>query len=327
MYIGTALFFCLPLLPFFESTEFSPSTLFWSVVLGGVLVVPLLYLCIKNVPNSLVESASSNLNCNVRKPKIKDVWHIIWGNQPFLVFLSAFFLAGVGAGMSLGILFIFVDVYLGLGHKLSLAYLLSYGVSILAVGLWYKLANSLGKNVSWGVGMLLVVLGHLGMGFISPGESGWLPLLVCMIFIYGGMTSSVTLAPSILSDIIDFGIWKFGQDYAATYFSVYTLVLKANVGIGTALGLAVAGVYGFVPSIGIQTERAIFGLQLSIAWLPALIATVSIAFIALTPINQRRHKIIRRRVALKLDRAKSKYLREGDPQNKGVGPSSNLNAI
>ena len=34
------------------------------------------------------------------------------------------------------------------------------------------------------------------------------------------------------------GKWKFGQDFTSTYFSLYTLVFKANIGLGAALGLA-----------------------------------------------------------------------------------------
>ena len=196
--------------------------------------------------------------------------------------------------MWMGVSFIYIDVYLVLGEKLSFAYLISIGVSILAVGLWYGLANKAGKNIAWGLGMFLVVLGDLGTGYVTPGESGWLPLLLCMVLIYGGMTATVTLAPSLLSDIIDYGNWKFGQDYAASYFSLYTLVFKANIGAGTALGLAIAGVYGFDPSGTIQSDQAIFGLRLSISWIPALITLVSISFIALTPINTYRHNIIRR---------------------------------
>ena len=305
MYIGTALFFVLPLLPFFKTSEFTPQTLSWSVELGALLILPVLYLCIKNVPNGALVTSSPKQTFYSEKKGMKVIWTIILGNQPFLLFIGAFFFAGLCAEMWVGVSFIFIDVYLSLGDKLSLAYLLSIGIGILAVGLWYGLANKAGKPIAWGLGMLLVVLGDLGTGYVTPGEPGWLPLLSCMVLIYGGMTATVTLAPSLLSDIIDYGTWKFGQDYAASYFSLYTLVFKANIGAGTALGLVVAGFYGFDPSVTTQSEEALFGLRLSIAWLPALMTLISIGFIVLTPINTRRHNILRRslhRRALQLSR-------------------------
>jgi Na+/melibiose symporter-like transporter len=315
MYAGTALFFAVPLLPFFETTEFTPETLFWSVVIGALLTLPLLFYCVKNVANGtpFLDRPETLKASNKGDRKI---WRMVLGNRPFLLFLGAFFFAGTGVGISVGVTFIFVDVYLQLGEKLSFAYLLSIGISILAVGLWYGLANKAGKPIAWGLGMLLAALGDLGMGYVTPGESGWFPLLLCMAFIYVGMTATVTLAPSLLSDIIDYGNWKFGQDYAASYFSLYTLVFKANIGVGTALGLAVAGIYGFDPASAVQSDQAIFGLRLSIAWLPALMTVIAIGFIVLTPINTRRHNILRRALQRKAQQRSRKAQQQSQVLNK-----------
>ena len=317
-YIGTALFFVVPLLPFFETSEFTPKTLFWSVILGAILTLPLLFYCAKNVADGTSLSPRPETPSSNNKGS-RALWRMVLGNRPFLLFLGAFFFAGAGAGMWVGVSFIFIDVYLGLGEKLSVAYLLSIGISILAVGLWYGVAKKAGKSIAWGLGMLLVLLGDLGTGYVTPGESGWFPLLLCMALIYVGMTATVTLAPSLLSDIIDYGTWKFGQDYAASYFSIYTLVFKANIGVGTALGLAVAGIYGFDPASAIQSDQAIFGLRLSIAWLPALMTLIAIGFIVLTPINVRRHNILRRA----LDRRTDQPLRKTQQQSQVLNKQPN----
>jgi len=296
LYLGTALFFSLPLLPIFETTEFTPQTLYWSVILAAPLIMAMVIYSVRTVPDGQEHKGPSQKNDCPKSRRLTEVIPIIVGNRPLLLFIGAFFFSGVGGGMWIGMIFIFVDQYLGLGDKLAAAYLLSFGVSSLAIGLWYRLANSLGKNAAWGAGMFLASLGVLGTGFITPGESNWLSLVFCMVLIYGGMTSTATLAPSLLSDISDYGSWKFGQDFASTYFSLYTMVFKANIGVGAALGLAVAGLYGFEPSSLVQTERALTGLRLSIAWIPALLIVVATGFIALTPISRLRHDIIRRRL-------------------------------
>lgn len=315
VYVGTALFFVVPLLPFFETSEFTPQTLFWSVMLGAILTLPLLFYCVKNVADG-TPLADRPKTPNSSNKGERTIWRMVLGSRPFLLFLGAFFLAGAGAGMWMGVSFIFIDVYLNLGEKLSVAYLLSIGISVLAVGLWYGIANKAGKSIAWGLGMLLVALGYIGTGYVAPGESGWLPLLLCMVLIYGGMTATVTLAPSLLSDIIDYGTWKFGQDYAASYFSIYTLVFKANIGVGTALGLAVAGMYGFDPASAIQSKEALFGLRLSIAWLPALMTVIAIGFIVLTPINTRRHNILRRALQRRAQQRSRKTQQQSQVLNK-----------
>ena len=52
VFIGILLFYIMPLLPWFETNEFTPETLKWSVIVAGSLTLPLLYLSIKTVPNT-----------------------------------------------------------------------------------------------------------------------------------------------------------------------------------------------------------------------------------------------------------------------------------
>lgn len=295
-YIGLLLFFVVPLLPFFESDEFTPQTLAWSVTAASIVMLPLLLICIFAVPKDRKAFDCDRQRQDFRKDRFSVIAVSIISNKPFLVFLAAFFFSGAALGMWYGMMYLFVDVYLGLGHKLSLAYVLSFGVTIPMLGFWVRLANKVDKSTSWGIGMVLVLVGIFGTGFLMPGESSWLPLLLCMVLISTGSAASVALAPSLLTDIIDYSALKFELNSAATYFSLYTLVAKGNVAIGGAAGLAIAASYGFDPLNIVQSAEAQFGLLLSIAWLPVLITLISISFIALTPINARRHRVIRRRL-------------------------------
>lgn len=296
--IGLMLFFAVPLLPFFGSSDFTPETLSWSVVLAGILMVPCLYICVKSVPNGNAISPNPRRHKPSKRERLKNIMRLIVGNKPFLIFIAAFVSAGAGVGMWFGMMFLFVDVYLGLGHQLSLIFMLSYGFSILIVKLWYETAAKYGKKYTWGLGMFLVMLGVLGTGFLTPDKTSWLALLVCMLLIKGGVMATAILAPSLLADIIDYGSWKFGGGFAATYFSLYTLISKANVAIGGALGLAIAGIFGFDPVItnSPQSDQAITGLLISVAWLPTLLIMISIRFILCVPIDARRHSIIHRRL-------------------------------
>ena len=295
-YLGILLFFSVPLLPFFDSSEFTPKVLVWSVLVATLLMLPLLFISVKIVPSGSREILPQAQSKSAIKGKLSTFIKAIYFNKPFLIFIGAFFFSGTALGMWYGLLFLFVDVYLGMGDKLSFAFVVSSGVGIAMLKLWVYLANRIGKIVSWGLGNLLMLLGMLGTGFLSPGESNWLPLLLCMVFVTGGSATNMAIAPSLLSDIIDYGRWKFSLDNAATFFSLYALVAKANVAIGGALGLAIAGSYGFEVSNTVQTDGAIDALRFSIAWIPALIILGSFVCIALTPINVRRHKIIRRRL-------------------------------
>ena len=304
---GMLLFFAVPMLPFFESSSFTPTTLAWATVLAGTLMAPFLYICVKTVPNG-AELVHAQPPKTPKQGVGKKFTRLIVGNKPFLIFIGAFFFSGVGLGMWFGMMFLFIDVYLGLGAKLSLVYVLSYALSIAMLSPCYMLAKRIGKKRAWRLGMIVMSLGFLGSGLLSPFGSGWIALLCCLVFIKGGMITTIAMAPALLADIVDYGVLKFGRDYGASYFSAYTFLTKINIGVGGAMGLAIASTLGFDPLVdgADQSSRAVLGLQLSIAWLPALLTAISIAFITWIPIDARRHGIIRRRlIALENRKPKS----------------------
>lgn len=299
--LGQVLFFSVPLLGIFESSEFTPQILEWSVFAVGLLVLPTLVICLKKVPNSHCPQRQSQ-GQEKHSPGLKKNLLCLASNQPFLLFITAFFLFHVGFGMWATLLFIFVDSYLGWGSQIALAYGLSYGIGALSVWLWYRFANRLGKKLTWVVGVLLSLVGLLGTGLLSP-EMSWLLLLAFMVITYIGIHAIYTVAPSLLSDIIDYDTWKFGSDQAAIYFSAYSVSSKISVAIGGALSLAIAGGYGFDPASSVHSKEAISGLRLAMVWLPIPFLLVAIGLIVRIPINARRHRIIRQSLDARAARA------------------------
>lgn len=144
--------------------------------------------------------------------------------------------------------------------------------------------------------MALVFSGMIGAGFLSPSYTGWLSLLLTMTLVSAGFAAFNIMVPSLLSDIVDYSTWKYGRDRSATYFSFYTLINKTVAALGGALGLGIAGWYGFDPKLAVHSESTVTGLRLAFAGIPATLIFLSIFFIARIPITSRRHAIIRRRL-------------------------------
>ena len=67
--------------------------------------------------------------------------------------------------------------------------------------------------------------------------------------------------------------------------------------IGGALGMGIAGWFGFDVLASEQTASGLLGLHLGVAWLPALIVGMAMLFIALMPLSEARMVVIRRRLA------------------------------
>ena len=78
--------------------------------------------------------------------------------------------------------------------------------------------------------------------------------MINTLVVFGFAAYSI-LVPSMLADIIDYGTWKSGIELGGTYFSVFTLMGKATMAIGGALGLFIAGGYGFDPAASTHYDR------------------------------------------------------------------------
>lgn len=306
-FLGGTLFYAMPLLPWFETNEFTPQTLKWSVMVAGLFMLPMLYLCVKAVPEtgSRVQYRRAN-SLQLKEGSVRRELRIIFSSKPLRILTVAHIFTGFGSSMCYTLMFFFADAYLGLGQQFALAFVISFALSILALKLWYKVALKWSKQVSWATGMIAVFFGMVGTGLLSPNSSGWLSLLLCMTLISGGFAAFNIMVPSLLSDIIDYGTWKFGTDRSATYFSLYTFMNKAVGALGGALGLAIAGQYGFEPTLSSHSDATVVGLRMGVAWIPASLVLLSIFCILRIPITAHHHSIIRRRLNIRMTRAQEK---------------------
>lgn len=297
IFVGSLLFFAVPLLPIFETSTFTPETLKWAVILAGCSMIPLLYVSMKKVPTGRHNKRNNRQQTEMHgKQRLVNVLNTILGNYPLLWFLSAFCCYGIGVGMWFSMVFLFIDGYLALGEFFALAYIGSFGICTLTLGVWSRLANYLGEKYVWNIAGSMIIAGIMGCGLLSPAGGEEMQLLVCMTLIYSGFGALTIIAPSLLADIIDYGTWKFGQERAGTYFAIYTLAVKANYAIGGAIGLGIAGLYGFDATSTSQSVKAIFGMKMVTAWLPVPMIILSMVLIRCIRINAKRHAIVRRRL-------------------------------
>lgn len=296
-YIGAIIFFSIPLLPIFETTDVTPDSLKFSVIAVCLVMVPLLYLCIKNVPNGHWLQTEKTDNHRA-------VFYSIVRNRPLLIFTGVFLFLGAGAGMWFSMLFIFIDGYLGLGDKFIFVYMFGLSAGTFSTLIWYKCSGWFGKKQSLLVGTLMIVVAFTCTGFLGLGEWTY-SLLVCLMILGSvGFSAMGVLGPPLLTEIVDYGSWKFGSDRSGTYFSVYTLLAKVTGGLGGALGFSIAGVYGFDLSSTVHSPDSVFGLRLAAAYVPAAITLLSVGFLAALPINEKRYAIIRRRLTVVQARSK-----------------------
>ena len=310
---GVLLFYLVPLLPIFDSKDITPDTLRVSVIASSILMLFLLYYCLKYAPNHYTVSAEnhaehgdkasnpsgaekSNKQADVESGGLGPFLRSLRSNKPYLLLNAAFLLELFSTGIFYGVFFIYVDAYLNLGYYYAQAAIVGLAASLVSIPLWHKLAILCGKIHSWLLSMLLIIAGFVTIGTFQPGETGFYGLVAVMVLLNAGFACMWIMASGILSEVIDYSRWKYRLEKTASYFSVYTFISKAGHAVANALGLGIAGWYGLDVAATTHDAQSVWGLRLVMTWIPLGFAVLAIVFIALSPITARRHAVVRRRL-------------------------------
>lgn len=295
IFFGALLFTTAPLLPIFSSSGFTPETLKWSVLACALMLIPILFVCLKWTPDG-----RHHVSHITDSPRL--LLRSLVDNKPLCNFFFGLVLISLSYGANMGLLFIYGDAYLGVGAQLPLVFALSTATGLLASVLMYRFSLRLEKIKAYSYVVLLTTGAFYCLALVEPGPDAVIPLAILIGLIYAGNAIYNALAPSLLSDIADYGRWRFGVDRTGTYFAFYLFLMKSLNGLGISLGLAIAGYYGFDASTTEHTETGIFGLHLSLAYLPASIMFLSLFFVINSPINTHRHTLIQQCLQRRADK-------------------------
>jgi len=304
-YFGLALFYCIPLLPIFPTDEITPETLNVTFTVAACLTLPFLFVAMRVVPSGKASIALTKTPSQTRWQALRFTVQEMINNKPFLIFITAFLLHGFSGGMWYGLIYIYVDAYLGMGEQFAEMFLIAFLVGILVTPLWYHFILRFGKKTTLVLTMVILIGCYLYTGTLNLGETSFTQLLLLKMVQTAVFVGQGIIFPVMLSQIIDYAQLKTGIERAATYFSIQIFLSKAAGAIGVALGLSIVGWFGFVVSDTHFSDNAIWGLKVSIAAIPAVLGGLSLVFMVMTPINERRHRIIKRKLASRLQRSLS----------------------
>jgi Na+/melibiose symporter-like transporter len=291
IYTGLGLFYSIPLLPIFDTQEITPTTLTSTFAVAAALGVPFLLYCLFSVPNG-----ESQIQTGKHKNKENSLGNILTEvakNKAFMLVLLAFFFAYFGTGMWYGLIFTYVDAYLGLGKEFAKMFLIAFIVGMAVPPVWCWLAIKLGKKQAWLIASGFLIIAFILTGILTPDNASFAQLLSLKVIQTCAHAGIAVFIPSMLSDCIDYMRWKSHSETKALYFSIKLFIEKASMALGVASGLAIAGWYGIDVTATEHSSQSVQGLKMAIAWVPAALTLISLIFIAVYPLNVRRVNTIK----------------------------------
>lgn len=269
-YLGLSLFYCLPLTPFFDVSDITPDTLIFLSQISAMLYVPLAcYIFFGGsrigTSHDIQEKPNKN-SCHDASPA--ELLRDIRGNKSFLWFLLASVLFGFGSSMWYGMLFVYIDSYLGQGSAFSKIFLVSFFVGIAISPVWRFTISKLGKALSWALASLMLIISILLTLYSTPLNVTIFSLLALKIIssvCYSGMN---TIRPLWLAELAELNAVKRSKVYGYSYFAIDNFMGKLIAGSGYSIGFLIAGYGGFSPSSEVHNAISIFWLNVATCWIP-----------------------------------------------------------
>ena len=312
-------FFLIPFLPIFDTTEVTPETLKAVVYLAWALAPICLWIAMRYVPNapSGVAQAAQALESQAPvdpaaqvlsktqgfKQRLKKEARVIFANRPLLFFYVAFALKAFAYVMSSVLTYFYIDNYLGLLEKLPIVFLVHNGAAVCASWFWGRIAQKVGARLTWILGLAMCVLGLLGIGLLEPGEASFYPYLLCKVLIGAGSISSYVGGFMVLANIADYGKWKFDQECSGIYFAWQMTITKLAGAVGIAVGLFLAEWLGFDAKAEVMTDAAVWALLLPYIGLPIILYILAIMVASRIPLSAQQHTVVRERLDAKVLKA------------------------
>ncbi len=284
-YLGYVAFLALPFLPIFEEEGYTPDTLVAAFWIVAVLFPITVFGATKFCPQGENLAAQGGAG-------VLHAFRAIRWNKPLRIFALAFMAIGLGIGMQTGVAFLYITSFLGLAKEAPIIFVVSFPFAILGLPIWLKISKSVGKHYGMTAGTLLTAGAFLCLAVMRPGEGIFWYFFALNAFIHLMQSSWISIGPSMLGDIIDYDQSVTGKDNSATYYAFFTFIRKTFEGIGGGIGLYIAAYYGFEPSALVINEDVIFGMQLVMGYLPALIFLVAAVASFKSPITAIRHREI-----------------------------------
>ena len=299
-YIGSfiALLLFMPLVNFFSgnSKDLGDQQTGWTmaVVVIAILCIILFFGCFAWTKERVKPIKEAQ---NPLKEDLKDLFK----NKPWWILLGAGVAALVfnsirdGATVYYFKYFVVEEDYatvsfFGMSFVLSGLYLaLGQAANIIGVKAAAPVSNRIGKRNTYMWAMIIATVLSVIFYWFDKEDLIWMFVFQALISICAG--SIFPLLWSMYADCADYSELKTGNRATGLIFSSSSMSQKFGWAIGTAITGWLLGFFGFQAN-AVQSEEAISGIKMFLSFLPAVGTILSVVFISMYPLTEKKMKDI-----------------------------------
>jgi glycoside/pentoside/hexuronide:cation symporter, GPH family len=207
-------------------------------------------------------------------------------NKPFIILMIAFILSSFSFTVLTALVPYFIQYQLGMGSQVSfvlLAMLLTIGIFLLPAK-W--VCDRINKGPAYALGLGIASIAII-FGFFLPHQAT--PLIYVVAVVAGIGFSTQWVCPwSMLPDVLEYDEKMTGERREGVYYGLWNFLTKFTGALGVAVSGWALALYGYVPNVE-QTVRALFGIRLFFAIVPAVVIFCSLPFLIWYPITRKNH--------------------------------------
>lgn len=230
-----------------------------------------------------------------RALRLVDIGRSIIGNRPLRLYLLAYGLWGVGQGASLSTTLLFLSDRMKLEAFFPFLMIALFATTLLAIPFWMRLVSRLGRHRVWAISLIASAVCRPLVLLIAPGETAKWPMMA-LICLSAVLTAPWNFAPpSMLSDVIDYDLWKSRTNKAGNLFALNTLLVKATMAIGAGGAFVLLDAFHYKAG-RTNTGTAELGMLVCYLVIPAVFHILAGALSWNFPLDEKRQAIVRRRL-------------------------------
>lgn len=302
-YIGSfiALLLFMPMTNWFSIGHSEQHGWMMSVVVIAVMCAVLFYGCFAWTRERVKP-------IRVKQSPLKDDLKDLLGNRPWWILLGAGIAALVFNSIRDGATVYYFKYFIvegdyqeipffGISFVLSGLYLaVGQAANIIGVILAAPISNRIGKSKTYMGAMILATIFSIIFYWFSKEQLVWIFIFQVIISICAG--SIFPLLWSMYADCADYSELKTGNRATGLIFSSSSMSQKFGWAIGSALTGWLLAYFGFRAN-EVQSAEAIHGIKLFLSWLPAIGTVLSVVFISMYPLSEKKMKEIMIELELK----------------------------